>query len=127
MDEPSIRCRANDRAMKPERFISSTKSRRYFAPASRPRGVPIAWLIDMNLPGSMRKPGILRAAPSSCGLTPAMQSSSPWVHSHETDIPRLGCELGDDLAGGIVRYEVDRYAQAARQLAREIGRNSGRR
>ena len=29
-------------ATKPDAFISSTKSRRYFAPASRPRGVPIA-------------------------------------------------------------------------------------
>ena len=47
-ETPSIRCRASDCETNPDPFSSSTKSRDQGSAASRPRGIPIAWLIAMS-------------------------------------------------------------------------------
>jgi hypothetical protein len=72
---PSMPCLARDWATNPEDFIVFTNSIRYWFPATRDRGVPIAWLITMNRPSSTRRPGRRFASASSCCLTPAATSS----------------------------------------------------
>src|SRR3954454_12187387 len=48
-------------ATHPDAFISSTKAARYFAPAERPLGVPIAWRISWNASAITRISGWLLA------------------------------------------------------------------
>jgi hypothetical protein len=73
--------RASAEATKPQAFNSSIKLVRYFEPASRPFGVPIACSIAVKRPSMTRRPGWRWANATSGCFTPAA-ASSPWSRNN---------------------------------------------
>src|SRR5436853_435169 len=94
------------RATSPEPLASSTKSRRYRSPASRPFGTPMACWTAMNRPSSMRDPG--------------------RIDPEERDVPGAGLRGIHHGRHRLVRDELDRRAEPPRQLARQVDRHAAR-
>src|SRR5216683_4943807 len=74
-ETPRTACLSIALATNPEAFASSANSRRYFAPAARPCGVPIDCCTAEKRPSSTREPGSFSASVTRRGLSPASTSS----------------------------------------------------
>src|SRR5258705_473709 len=80
-ETPRTACLSIALATNPEAFASSANSRRYFAPAARPCGVPIDCCTAEKRPSSTREPGSFSASVTRRGFNPSSTSSLSLTNS----------------------------------------------